>query len=226
MSEQNQVEALKEEAQDEINILCLLFLIIALVALVGSVFEHGGLAVLSESMTKRLRVAMLRAMFRQEIGFHDDPENTPGMLARSLELWAFRVGTLCQSIGAKLGALTSLLLGISIAFAYCWQMALMMLGVVPVIVAAHSVQLLVKLGASNADNLDDARAAQIVNDSIMNARTVQALGVEKHRVQKYAVLVVDSGKRTWASNLIAGVGFGIAGGAVFFVLAAGFYYVP
>ena len=30
-------------------------------------------------MTQRLRVAILTSMFRQEVGFHDNPANTPGM---------------------------------------------------------------------------------------------------------------------------------------------------
>ena len=66
------------EAREDILFLCFVFLIIAASVLVGCVIEHGSFAILAESMTCRLRVAILKAIFRQEIGFHDDPENTPG----------------------------------------------------------------------------------------------------------------------------------------------------
>ncbi|CAE7751347.1 ABCB3, partial [Symbiodinium pilosum] len=218
------VEPLRDEAREDIAFLCFVFLIIAASVLVGCVIEHGGFAVLAESMTQRLRVAILKSIFRQEIGFHDDPENTPGMMSKALELWAFRVSTLCKSIGAKAAAMSSVLVGIAIAFAYCWQMALVMLGTVPIMIAANAVQMLVMLGASKVDNDGIKHAAQIVSDSVMNARTVQALGVEKNLVQMYISLVSKSTQGMWKRNFMAGLGFGVAAGVMFFVIAGGFYY--
>ena len=99
-------------------------------------------------MTQRLRVAILTSMFRQEVGFHDNPANTPGMLSKALELWAFRVSVLCKSIQSKAAAMSSLVVGLVLAFAYCWQMALVMLASIPIMVAANAIQMLVLLGAS------------------------------------------------------------------------------
>ena len=296
----------RDEARDDIVFLCFVFLIIAASVQIGNIIEHGGFAVLAESMTARLRVDILKAIFRQEIGFHDDPENTPGMMSKALELWAFRVSTLCKSIGAKAAAMSSVLVGVIIAFVYCWQMALVMLGTVPIMIAANAVQMLVMLGASKVDNEGIKHAAQVVSDSVMNARTVQALGVEQSLVQMYTSLVGKSTKgasaslgslvrracllvayhrnlrshrttkleqqtrcprslqfsletpiphpstfnsepqtlsrklpklRTqflkpykslhqgmWTRNFLAGLGFGVASGVMFFVIAGGFYY--
>ncbi|OLQ10644.1 Multidrug resistance protein 1 [Symbiodinium microadriaticum] len=214
----------RDEARDDIVFLCFVFLIIAASVQIGNIIEHGGFAVLAESMTARLRVDILKAIFRQEIGFHDDPENTPGMMSKALELWAFRVSTLCKSIGAKAAAMSSVLVGVIIAFIYCWQMALVMLGTVPIMIAANSVQMLVMLGASKVDNEGIKHAAQIVSDSVMNARTVQALGVEQSLVQMYTSLVGKSTKGMWTRNFLAGLGFGVASGVMFFVIAGGFYY--
>ena len=43
-------------------------------------------------------------------------ENTPGMLSKALELWAFRVSVLCKSIQAKAAAMSSLVVGLVLAF--------------------------------------------------------------------------------------------------------------
>ena len=152
------------------------------------------------------------------------PRATPGMMSKALEIWAFRVSTLCKSIGAKAAAMSSVLVGLVIAFVYCWQMALVMLGTVPIMVAANAVQMLVMLGASKVDNEGIKHAAQVVSDSVMNARTVQALNVERNLVQMYASLVGKSTEGMWRRNFLAGLGFGIASGVMFFVIAGGFYY--
>ena len=69
-------------------------------------------------------------------------------LAKALELWAFRVSVLCKSIQSKAAAMSSLVVGLVLAFAYCWQMALVMLGAIPIMVMANAIQMLVLLGAS------------------------------------------------------------------------------
>ncbi|CAJ1454711.1 unnamed protein product, partial [Effrenium voratum] len=142
------------------------------------------------------------------VGFHDNPENTPGMLSKALELWAFRVSSLCKSIQA---------------FAYCWQMALIMLGSIPIMIVANAIQMLVLLGATKNENEDLTMAQQIVTDSVMNARTVQALGVEKALVAMYVSWVDKSAKGMWCRNIAAGFGFGVSSGVMFFVMAGGFY---
>ena len=40
------------------------------------------------------------------------------MLSKALELWAFRVAVLCKSVQAKAAAMSSLLVGLVLAFVY------------------------------------------------------------------------------------------------------------
>jgi len=213
----------KEEMRADLEQMALIFVIIGCSVFIGSTISHGCFAILGEAMTQRLRVAILTGMFRQEVGFHDDPTNTPGMLAKALELWAFRVTVLCKSIQSKASAMSSLVVGLIIAFVYCWQMSLVMLGSIPIMVAANALQMLVLLGASKNENENITNAQQIVVDSVMNARTVQALGVEKSLVDMYVGWVAKSMVGMWRRNIFAGLGFGVANGIMFFIMAGGFY---
>ncbi|CAE7381505.1 ABCB1, partial [Symbiodinium pilosum] len=213
----------KEEMRRDLELMSLIFVIIGVSAFVGSTISHGCFSILGEAMTQRLRVAILTGMFRQEVGFHDNPANTPGMLSKALELWAFRVATLCKSIQAKAAAMSSLVVGLVIAFVYCWQMSLVMLGSIPVMIAAQALQMLVLLGASKNENENITNANQIVVDSVMNARTVQALGVEKGLVGMYVGWVEKSLVGMWRRNILAGLGFGVSNGIMFFIMAGGFY---
>ena len=145
------------------------------------------------------------------------------MLSKALELWAFRVAVLCKSIQAKAAAMSSLVVGLVIAFVYCWQMSLVMLASIPIMIAASALQWLVLLGASKNENQNITNANQIVVDSVMNARTVQALCVEKNLVHMYVGWVEKSLVGMWRRSLLAGIGFGVSNGIFFFIMAGGFY---
>eukprot|EP00930_Biecheleria_cincta_P042445 TRINITY_DN29208_c0_g1_i1.p1 TRINITY_DN29208_c0_g1~~TRINITY_DN29208_c0_g1_i1.p1 ORF type:complete len:1315 (-),score=229.41 TRINITY_DN29208_c0_g1_i1:121-3717(-) len=214
----------KEKMKDGMTNLCIYFCIIAAGQLITSTLNAGCFSILGESMTQRLRVHILSSIFSQEIGFHDDPENTPGMLAKALELYAYRVSNLCKSIGQKAASFSSLATGLTIAFVACWQMSLIMLGSIPVMIAANAIQMIVLLGASKNENSDLKLSQQIVTDAVSNARTVQALVNEKALLELYSAIVKRSLKGIWCRHPIAGFGFGIASGVMFFIMAGGFYF--
>jgi len=214
----------KEEMRRELELLCIWFVLIGLGQFFCSVLAQGCFAVLGEGMTQRMRVAILTAIFRQEIGFHDDPENTPGKLAKALELWAYRVSNLCKGISNKAGTMSALITGLVIAFIHCWQMSLAMLGSIPIMVAANAIQMVVLLGASKNENEELKLAQQVVSDSVSNSRTVQALGNEAELLRLYSEKVYKTGEGMWTRHALAGLGFGLAAGVVFFVMAGGFYY--
>ena len=61
--------------------------------------------------TMEARVGMLQNIFRQEIGYHDNPENTPGRLVAALKIYAYRVSRLIVTFGDKVDALCSVVVG-------------------------------------------------------------------------------------------------------------------
>mmetsp|Transcript_30535 Transcript_30535/g.54595 ORF Transcript_30535/g.54595 Transcript_30535/m.54595 type:complete len:1272 (-) Transcript_30535:403-4218(-) len=214
----------KEEMKEDLEWLSIYFCIVGVANFFAGTVENGCFAVLGEAMTQRIRVAILTSIFRQEIGFHDDPENTPGMLNKALELYAYRVSTLCKSIGNKAASMSALVVGLSIAFASCWQMSLVMLGSIPVMIAGNALQMIVMLGATKADNEELKHAQQVISDSVQNARTVQALGNEKELVELYAAMVRKTAIGLPQRNVLAGFAFGLASAVMFFVMAGGFYF--
>jgi len=214
----------KEKMRRELEMLCIYFGLLGAGDFLANTLEHSCFAILGEAMTQRIRVAVLRAIFRQEIGFHDDPDNTPGKLAKALELWAYRVSNLCKGVAMKAGAMNSILVGLVIAFASCWQMSLVMLGSIPIMIAANALQMLVILGATKNENEDLKQAQQIVSDSVSNSRTVQALGNEQELYGLYSQRVLKTGEGLYQRHTLSGLGFGIATGVMNFIMAGGFYY--
>lgn len=214
----------KEEMKHDLQLLSVYFCIVAGVDFVGICLEHGFFAVLGESLIERLRVAMLRSLFSQEIGFHDDPDHTPGQLSKALEIYTFRVSSLCKTIGCQAAACSSLVFGVVWAFCYCWRMAAVMLVSIPLMVAAQFIQLLVMTGAAKHENELMQRSQQIVSDALLNSRTVQSCGNEEALLDCYSKLVAESGKGATLRAIMAGFCFGLSSSMSFYVMAGGFFY--
>ncbi|CAE8591670.1 unnamed protein product [Polarella glacialis] len=214
----------KEQMMAKIQETCWIFLGIALANLIFVTGQHWAFAVLGEAMTARIRVAILKALFRQEMGFHDDPQNTPAMSARALEVYALRVTTFNRTFGVEVGALSCVACGLGLAFGYCWQMALVMLGSIPILMGALMLQRKTEEGSNKKENELLMLSQQIITDSVQNARTVHACGCEAELVQLYSGMLNSALKGLPKRAILGGCFFGFAAGIRFFVMSGGFYY--
>jgi ABC-type multidrug transport system fused ATPase/permease subunit len=85
-----------------------------------------------ESLTKRLRAKVFRALLRQEMAYFDDPRNNTGSLCARLATEASAVqGATGTRLGMILENIASLGTGILICFAFSWQLTLLVLAFVP-----------------------------------------------------------------------------------------------
>eukprot|EP00928_Gymnodinium_smaydae_P031027 TRINITY_DN22912_c0_g1_i1.p1 TRINITY_DN22912_c0_g1~~TRINITY_DN22912_c0_g1_i1.p1 ORF type:complete len:1253 (-),score=215.99 TRINITY_DN22912_c0_g1_i1:128-3886(-) len=214
----------KDEMWNEVSELSIYFIIVAVVILLAAGIHNMCFSLISEALTQRLRVAMLTAVFRQEIGYHDDPAHTPAMMGTALSLWAYRIRTFCTSFEATCNVIASIFLGIALAFIGSWQMTLAMLGAIPVLAFAMSLQFMYMLGASTLSNENIKNAQQVVSDSVQNARTVYALGMEKSLINHHISLVKEASKGNARTALIGSVALGFSLAAPLLVMAGGMYY--
>ena len=99
---------------------------IGLASFLGNFFMWGLFGWLGERLTRRLRVATLRAVLRQPVAWFDTPDNSVGRLtARLAEDASLVKATTGGSLAQGVSALCSLLTGIIIAFISSWQLALL-----------------------------------------------------------------------------------------------------
>eukprot|EP00928_Gymnodinium_smaydae_P080986 TRINITY_DN64573_c0_g1_i2.p1 TRINITY_DN64573_c0_g1~~TRINITY_DN64573_c0_g1_i2.p1 ORF type:complete len:1276 (+),score=263.78 TRINITY_DN64573_c0_g1_i2:301-3828(+) len=213
-----------EQMWEEVQWTAIQFAILGGVVFFATYAHMLSFGIISEAITQRLRVAMLTAIFRQEIGYHDDPQHTPALMGTALTLWAYRIRAFCGGIEAQCAVLSSMLIGLIIAFIGCWQMTLAMLGAVPVLAISTSIQMVFMMGGTSLSNEKIKIAQQIVSDSVQNARTVHALGMEKSLVNHHASLVAEASKGFVRNALLGGLAFGFALAAPTLVMAGGFYY--
>jgi ATP-binding cassette, subfamily B (MDR/TAP), member 1 len=215
----------KEKMKTEVENAALYFVIVGVVKFTATIFQFAGFGLIGESITRNCRVDMLTAIFRQEIGYHDDPDHTPGKLVKGLQVNAYRIASLCITLGDRADALCSIVVGVTIAFIACWEMSAGMLLSIPVFGIAQGIQIAVVMGGSQKNNDDLKKSSQVLADSLMNARTVQAAGNEKDLLKLYTGMVDGVSKDITKKELTAGFAFGFANGVIFWVCAAGFWFM-
>jgi len=203
--------------------LCLGYVAVAVLTAICCFLQMFSFGVMGEALGQRLRVAILTHVFTQEIGFHDDPKHTPTLIGDALQYWAFRVGVLLNSLSQHAGVFGSISTGVVIAFVACWQMALVMLGAVPILALTTAVQMIIIMGGTKAGN-EQARSQQILSDSLQNARTVHASGIEKVLVEHYTILVKNTADGMLWRCFLAGMAFGLATSVPLFVMSGGMYF--
>uniref|UniRef100_A0A7S4QNS6 Bile salt export pump n=1 Tax=Alexandrium monilatum TaxID=311494 RepID=A0A7S4QNS6_9DINO len=179
---------------------------------------------IAEGMTKRCRQAMLETMCRQEIGFHDNPEHTPGRLSHLLQLCTYRVQTFVIAVGDSADGMCAVIVGVTLSFYYSWEMALTALGGMPLFAIADAIQTAVVLGTATKANKNAKLAQQVVSDAIGNVRTVQASNCEKDLLQLYSDILAPPPFRKQALAFLAGgFGFGLSQAATFWIISAEFW---
>lgn len=115
-----------------------MFAVLGAVQLVAWVLQIGFFTTSGEILTRRIRGDYFKAILRQEVGWYDDEANSSGVLTARLATEATEIkGLTGQLLGSMFQVTVSLTAGIAIAFAYNWQIALVVLATVPIIIAGE-----------------------------------------------------------------------------------------
>merc|ERR550534_2021443 len=214
----------KEAMWNDGLMLCVQFFCLGFITIVAASIEGASFGIVMEAMTSRLRIALLTHVFKQEVGFHDDPEHTPALIGTALSLWAYRVKNLNKTIAAGTAVSTSLIAGLAIAFYGSWRMTLVMFAAIPILAIAGTVQMVFMMGGTSMSNPNIRVAMQVVSDAVQNSRTVQACGLEKPLVKYHSELVALASKGYWYKAALSGFGFGVSLSAPAAVMILGFWY--
>jgi ATP-binding cassette subfamily B (MDR/TAP) protein 1 len=173
----------------------------------------------------RCRLKILRTILSQEIGFHDDPQNTPGQLAKALEIYSYRAQRLALAIGDGSDAICTLLCGLCIAFYHCWQLTLFALAFIPLLGASQAIQQKLVMGSAAEENATIKKSGQVLQDSLTNAKTVHANGNEKELVLLYKQTISHIHDKMTSRHLKAGIMVGFSFGFIMWFIAGTFYFM-
>uniref|UniRef100_A0A7N6FER3 ATP-binding cassette, sub-family B (MDR/TAP), member 11a n=1 Tax=Anabas testudineus TaxID=64144 RepID=A0A7N6FER3_ANATE len=213
------------EQREQINGICVLFCIVAVTSFFSQFLQGYAFAKSGEKLTRRLRKVGFYTMLKQEIGWFDDPGNSPGALTTRLATDASMVqGATGSQIGMIVNSLTSIGASFIIAFYFSWKLTLVIMCFLPLIGLSGVFQAKMLTGFANEDKKAMEAAGRVSSEALSNIRTIAGLAKESSFVESYEEKLDPPYKSAKKRANIYGICFGFAQCVIFMAYAASFRY--
>jgi ATP-binding cassette subfamily B (MDR/TAP) protein 1 len=188
------------------------WVVIGVDAVVGNMLMYWGFGMASERLNKRVRDTAFTALVRQEVSFFD--KRSVGSITSQLQDDSSRIHTFSgEPIRSLLTALSSVLTGVALSFAFMWPFALLSLACIPLMGLASSVEMKQFLGedAGTGQDQDELNSpGGIVVETLLNVRTVSALTLEQQRFDDYVNALLHSEPNHIQTSLFSGLTGGLS----------------
>ncbi|KAM0028059.1 putative ABC-type xenobiotic transporter [Helianthus debilis subsp. tardiflorus] len=202
----------------------LVFVIMGIVSFLAYPGRSYLFAVAGSRLIKRIRSLCFEKVINMEIGWFDKPENSSGAIGARLSADAASVrGLVGDALAQIVQDLSSAISGLFIAFTACWQLALIILAMIPLASINGYVQMRFMKGFSADAKLMYEEASQVANDAVGSIRTVASFCAEEKVMQLYRSKCEGPKKTGIKQGLISGTGFGISIFLLFCMYAGSFY---
>ncbi|XP_076943157.1 ABC transporter B family member 21-like [Bidens hawaiensis] len=202
----------------------LMFVILGVISFLAYPGRSYLFAIAGSKLIKRIRSLCFEKVIRMEVGWFDKPENSSGAIGARLSADAASVrGLVGDALAQIVQDSSSAIAGLVIAFTACWQLALIILALIPLMSANGYVQMQFMKGFSADAKLMYEEASQVANDAVGSIRTVASFCAEEKVMQLYRNKCEGPKKTGIKQGLISGIGFGVSFFLLFCMYAASFY---
>ncbi|WJX13490.1 ABC transporter B member 11 [Trifolium repens] len=175
-------------------------------------------------LIQRIRLLCFEKVVSMEVSWFDEPENSSGAIGARLSADAASVRALVgDALGLVVQNLATALAGLIIAFIASWQLALIILVLIPLIGLNGYVQMKFMKGFSADAKMMYEEASQVANDAVGSIRTVASFCAEDKVMELYRRKCEGPMKTGIRQGIISGSGFGVSFFLLFCVYATSFY---
>ncbi|KAJ8898760.1 hypothetical protein K2173_005065 [Erythroxylum novogranatense] len=201
-----------------------MFLILALVALTVYPLQSYLFAVAGGKLIQRIRCKCFKKVVYMEIGWFDEHEHSSGLIGGRLSADAASVralvgDTLAQVVQNSSAAVS----GLIIAFVGSWQLAAIILVLLPIVGINGYAQIKFMKGFSRDAKIMYKEASQVASDAVASIRTVASFCAEENVMTLYERKCDGSAKTGIRQGLLSGLGFGSSLFLLLSVYSATFY---
>uniref|UniRef100_A0A7E4VKT7 p-glycoprotein n=1 Tax=Panagrellus redivivus TaxID=6233 RepID=A0A7E4VKT7_PANRE len=200
-----------------------MFLVLGLVSAGGFFLSSMMLGRCGEALTKKLRYEAFKNLLRQDIGFYDDDRHGTGKLCTRFATDAPNVRYVFTRLPVVMSSVVTLIGAIIIGFMYGWQLALVLLAVIPLILASGYFEMSMQFGKAMQDSQLLEEAGKVAGEAVENIRTVQGLNKQFIFHEKYVHHLQEPFKANMRHAQIYALVFAFSQSVVFFMYAIAFY---
>ncbi|XP_024022964.1 ABC transporter B family member 11 [Morus notabilis] len=181
-------------------------------------------AVAGCKLIKRMRSMCFEKVVYMEVSWFDEGEHSSGAIGARLSTDAASVrGLVGDALGLLVQNIATAVAGLVIAFEANWQMALIVLVLLPLIGVNGYVQMKFMKGFSADAKKMYEEASKIANDAVGSIRTVASFCAEEKVMELYQKKCEGPIKAGIRQGLVSGAGFGLSLFMLFSMYACTFY---
>ncbi|KAH9872117.1 hypothetical protein J1614_006378 [Plenodomus biglobosus] len=187
----NLVELLNDTSQSDkltsrIAFYCLMFFVLAIVALVSHSCGKTAFGIVSENLTLRVRDVSFRTILQQDIAWFSKPGHSHHALMSRLNADSGSISGLSGVIlGTVFSVATSVIGGIVLAHVVAWKIAVVLLAAVPVMLIAGFLRLRILALAEEHHQTAYNDAAALASEATSSMQIVAAFRLESHILEQY-----------------------------------------
>ncbi|XP_059629367.1 ABC transporter B family member 21-like [Cornus florida] len=202
----------------------LMFVILGLVSLLVYPAQTYFFSVAGSKLITRIRSMCFEKVVHMEVGWFDEPEHSSGAIGARLSADAASVRALVGDALAQVAQnAASAAAGLAIAFVASWQLALIILALLPLIGVSGYVQVKFLKGFSADAKMMYEEASQVANDAVGSIRTVASFCAEEKVMELYKRKCEGPMRTGIRLGWVSGIGFGVSFALFFCVYATSFY---
>ncbi|KAH0660368.1 hypothetical protein KY289_029116 [Solanum tuberosum] len=213
-----------EELRKDSRFWAEMFVLLAAVTLIAFPARSYLFGIAGCKLVRRIRSMCFEKLVHMEVGWFDEPENSTGIIGARLSADAAAVrGLVGDALAQMVQDSATAIIGLAVAFEASWQLALIVLAMIPIIGLSGYLQMKFMTGFSADAKTMYAEASQVANDAVGSIRTVASFCAEEKVMETYRGKCEGPLKAGIKQGLISGMGFGVSNTLMFCVYATSFY---
>ncbi|CAL8990952.1 unnamed protein product [Prunus brigantina] len=179
----------------------LIFIVLGVVTFIALPARQYFFAVAGCKLIKRVRSMCYEKVVYMEVSWFDDPDHSSGAIGARLSADAASLrGLVGDALGLLVENSATAIAGLCIAFVACWQLALIILVLLPLLGLNGYVQVKFMKGFSAAVKKMYEDASQVANDVVGSIRTIASYCAEEKVIEFFYAgdRLVAAGKTTFS----------------------------
>ncbi|KAL6186166.1 hypothetical protein ACLB2K_042287 [Fragaria x ananassa] len=175
-------------------------------------------------LIRRVRSKCFEKVVYMDIGWFDESDHSSGAIGARLSTDAASLrGLVGDALGLLVQNLATAVAGLVIAFVANWQLALIVLVLLPMIGLSGYIQVKIMKGFSADAKKMYEDASQVANDAVGSIRTIASFCAEEKVMELYKKKCEGPIKNGIRQGIVSGTGFGLSFFFLFSVYACSFY---
>ncbi|KAJ9537113.1 hypothetical protein OSB04_029846 [Centaurea solstitialis] len=212
------------ELRKESDFWALMLLVLGIASLIATPLRTYFFGVAGCKLIRRIRLRCFEKVVQMEISWFDKAENASGLIGAKLSADAASVrGLVGDTVALLVQNMATAVAGLLIAFLGNWELALIVLVMLPMIGLNGYLQMRFISGFSADTKKLYEDASQVASDAVGSIRTVASFCAEEKVMKLYEKKCEAPRKAGIQQGLISGAGFGLSMFLLFLVYATSFY---